>query len=347
MNREQKTEADAALEAMRLRFHPLNQDIRVPDSLMERLTPDHLDDELESTRGVVLSFPWKRMAALAACCVVGFIGYYGLAGSRTSSDMTRDAASSMAAAPEPYSGEAAPDGQAGAANELAAKRSVQPSGAMLEAPEAAMLESGAEISADIAAAPNTGGNGGFYYSAAADESEASSSTVMNSGIELTSEQDALESSPWGAYLPSEKPEGLGFTAATLKQSELQISYQDRSGDAIRELFVSVREFDSAGDEAQLADAANPQMYDVGLYDMKAGQKPPEQYSAVFSRPLFEARDVTEQIVAARVKAPEGQGVYTLGSMGVRYGDMVVWYDVCNITPGELYAVILQTRDALQ
>lgn len=328
MHGDKEQDLDESLAFMQRQFRILNDNIKVPDSLMAELTAERLEGvqniEAEPERDKVLRFPWKRAVVLAACCVFGFVAYYAWSGTQVSEKMT----------PEFFMMDAGTARSAPAGS--AAEDQAMEEDAAMPMPQAA----GQKL------VTNTGGaEGGILsdqeYAAQIEGADASSGQKRASAVELLDLQDAMNFLPWGTYLPEALPENLAYVAGWLKQDSLAASFQDAQNGRVREMFVSIETYKEAY-EANRADVSNPESYNVNLYDLQAGETVPDKYRTIFYRPLFEAWEVTLPIVEARIRASATEGVYALGSIGVRYGDIVVWYDVCNLSAGEIYNVIEQT-----
>lgn len=137
------------------------------------------------------------------------------------------------------------------------------------------------------------------------------------------EQEARKTEKIGAYIPKTLPAGykLGTSYLAKEDGKDMISIYWTKG--MDDIMIAVSDVGNAADRKALpiADVSKPETYDEHLYDIPYADTVPEEYREIFNNPIFRAEDFTEDIVAARMKAPAGDS----GDTNTPRGNFAVLY----------------------
>ena len=102
--------------------------------------------------------------------------------------------------------------------------------------------------------------------------------------------------------------------------------------------------------AYLADPDKPETFDLRLYEIPYADSIPEAYFYTTNNPIFRAEEVTQQILEARLLPSDepGDEKQYHGNVGILYQDgFVVEYGSINVSPEELYQIIIETMTSAQ
>lgn len=137
------------------------------------------------------------------------------------------------------------------------------------------------------------------------------------------EQEARDVEKIGAYIPKTLPAGykLGTAHLVKENGKDMISIYWTKG--MDDIMIWVSDIGNVADMEGLsiADVSKPETYDEHLYDIPYADTVPEEYGEIFYNPIFRAEDFTEDIVAARMKAPVGDS----GDTNTPRGNFAVLY----------------------
>lgn len=153
--------------------------------------------------------------------------------------------------------------------------------------------------------------------------------------------EARQDGRFGAYLPAEAPRG--FTLESARR------WRDQSGEGLSALWTrgydelswSVRAF-SSGDGQRLVSAGETEKYDLSLYPIPRAESVPEELREVVDDPVFDAAELTEEMVWARAYRVDdsGDGDGWRMAFSVRYGDTVVTVRSKGVEPGWVYRQLM-------
>ena len=164
---------------------------------------------------------------------------------------------------------------------------------------------------------------------------------------LESLEQAREQLPWGNWLPKSAPEGTYYSGGGIDTYTLSVSFF--SQDYTKELRVSVQDYTEER-SAYLADPDKPETFDLRLYEIPYADSIPEAYFYTTNNPIFRAEEVTQQILEARLLPSDepGDEKQYHGNVGILYQDgFVVEYGSINVSPEELYQIIIETMTSAQ
>lgn len=101
------------------------------------------------------------------------------------------------------------------------------------------------------------------------------------------------------------------------------------------------------DDLRVVSVDKKQYYDLSYYSYPLYQTVPEEYVEIAVDPVFEANEVTLDVVRARKYYVPYDDGSELIRFGVKFGDLLLHIDATNIDPEWIYEQIVQIRDNLK
>lgn len=156
--------------------------------------------------------------------------------------------------------------------------------------------------------------------------------------------EALADPDFGAYFLSSPPSG--FAEESIRR------YQDQHTNALwglwargyDELRWEVRQM-TEEDSARLVDVSQREQYDLSLYPIPRADSVPEQLRDIVDHPIFQAEDLTLEIVTARANtvsdAGDSDGIRM--DFAVRYGEVIVEVQSKGVDVQWLYEQLIALR----
>ena len=121
---------------------------------------------------------------------------------------------------------------------------------------------------------------------------------------LDSEESA-RAEDLGEYLPQNIPQGFAFESGWRELGQGRDSLGALWSNGMREVYVTVSRPEQ---KPRLMDASKPELYDVRLYEIPWGETVPEDVrEAGFFDPVFAQKDLTEDVVSARLYEADDTG----------------------------------------
>lgn len=359
VNVAKEKELQENLEFLRGRFDALNQDIKLPHSLQPdrmRYQLEYLDLKEEKPRRYRY---WRALVGVAACFVVvlGSVkvmngmekGSEALIGQEEKASLQNAAVAFPEDMPEPLDAGfgGVPEAQSFSIGDdtlTELKEDAPAGGANL------VIEPSAGIPASYEPEPKMGRS--LEGSAEGDIGENTGEDYAPKMAApdyrpLESLEQAREQLPWGNWLPKSAPEGTYYSGGGIDTYTLSVSFF--SQDYTKELRVSVQDYTEER-SAYLADPDKPETFDLRLYEIPYADSIPEAYFYTTNNPIFRAEEVTQQILEARLLPSDepGDEKQYHGNVGILYQDgFVVEYGSINVSPEELYQIIIETMTSAQ
>lgn len=138
--------------------------------------------------------------------------------------------------------------------------------------------------------------------------------------EKIGEKEAYATEGLGAYIPAVLPAGYAFESAYRKQNPDTGEYESvriawtKGMDSI---FLTVEKAEPS--DIVLTDLSKPETYN--LYEIPYGETVPREYWEAFDNPVFQAADLSLELIEARMKTVEDSG-----DTGTPRGDFSVLYE---------------------
>lgn len=156
-------------------------------------------------------------------------------------------------------------------------------------------------------------------------------------------EEALESHPYGIYLPARTPEGFSPDSIVARDGEAGslLAVWTKGPGAFEELDWQIRPYDPE-DASRITPVSETRNYDLGLYSLPFSDSVPEELWEVVDCPIFPAKELTQEAVDRRI--------YTTGESGeegslprarfaVLYDKVVVEVTAKGVSPQWLYEAL--------
>ena len=150
--------------------------------------------------------------------------------------------------------------------------------------------------------------------------------------ELTLNQAKADPS-FGAYVPEQIPTGFRFDSAARRLNQFQDELKIRWVRGMKSIEWTITN-KTADHERRLVDITRPETYDLSLYSIPHYHSVPQELREIVESPVFQAKDITIEIINARA--------YTLTEAGdtedprmrfsVLYGDVVIELHIKGLQP---------------
>lgn len=176
--------------------------------------------------------------------------------------------------------------------------------------------------------------------------DAAPDTDKASGSETTQAltlEEALESQPYGLYLPARTPEGFSPDSIVARDGEAAslLAVWTKGPGAFEELDWQVRPY-APEDATRITPVAETQNYDLGLYFLPFSDSVPEELWEIVDCPIFPAGELTQEAVDRRIytTGESGQeGSLPRARFAVLYDDVVVEVTAKGVSPQWLYEAL--------
>lgn len=353
MNSDMHREIQESIDLLRGQFDELNSGIRLPHSLDADVLREQLNHVVPFPTSTSRKRHWRAGVSVAACFVL-VMGASVMRLRQGGDTMSRAAATSQSADTAASTAEAAmfeasvsSDVDAGIAR-FSALPDDTADGADTAAPKAMPAAEGAPLLAAetptdlVEEADDTPVVGAGRAAEFVD-----SDTLIGDLIPLMELSDARAVQTFGAYVPVQAPAGMVYSSGTKSESGVSVLFLQPGGS--KELQMSVSTLTEA-EKAYVVDPSRPETYDMRLYSEPYADSIPENLAEICRNATFSADDVTEQLLQARLlpDSEPGDEKDYYGHVGVLYGaDIVVRYNVIDLSPQELYNMIDTTRKAAE
>lgn len=144
-------------------------------------------------------------------------------------------------------------------------------------------------------------------------------SVIAQKTETLTEEELRAVEVLGKYIPTVLPMGYTFENG-YKTAEGGISVFWSKG--METIKLSISFFEETQEEAErIADIARPETYDVHRYEIPYASTVAEEYWTVFQAPIFREKDLSAEVVRARMES-----VADLGDTDTQRGNFDVLYD---------------------
>ncbi len=156
-----------------------------------------------------------------------------------------------------------------------------------------------------------------------EELHVSGSTPIAPEEEVFGEVELRAVETLGAYIPDIIPGGYVFEFGSKAEDG---SFYARWSKGMDDIVISVMWYDGdAESERRIVDTSRPETYDVHLYEIPYAQTVPEEYREIFNAPIFLEKDLTSEIISARIErvADAGDTDTPRGRFSVLYESGVI------------------------
>ena len=168
------------------------------------------------------------------------------------------------------------------------------------------------------------------------------------GSQVLTWEEAMADEKFGAYVPTDVPDGFTFDGAWREWGQNRNYLFLRWTGYYTNISIDIWDASTVGD-LPITDPADREKYDVNLYTIPYADSVPEEYWQEFGRPVFAIEDVTPEVIAARMRYVDddsGDVDSWRGDFYVYYEseNVLVRYDLDGVTPQEAYDLILKQYD---
>ena len=351
MNSDMHREIQESIDLLRSQFDELSSGIRLPHSLDADVLREQLNHVVPFPTSTHRKRRWRAGVSIAACFVLA-LGASVMLSRQGGDAMSRSAVPQSAGAAAPAAEAALLDESVSMeADAGIAEYSVFPEDLEEGMDAAAPKAAPASGEAPLLAAEPTGFADEAADAPAVGAGRAAelvdSDTPTGDLLPLLELSDACAVQTYGAYVPVQAPVGTVYSDGMESGSGVSVLFSQPGGN--KELQMSVTILTEA-EQAYVVDTSRPETYDLRLYSKPYANSIPENLAEICRNATFSAEDITEQILQARLvpSSEPGDKKAYYGHIGVLYGaDILVRYNVVDLSPQELYNIIDTTRKAAE